>query len=396
MKPLSSLRVVDLSRILAGPWSAQILADLGADVIKVERAGAGDDTRSWGPPFIAGESGENLSATYFHACNRGKRSLAIDFDSEQDLALVHQLIANADIVIENFKVGGLKKYGLDSASLTARYPRLIYCSITGFGQNGPYAPRPGYDALIQAMGGSMHVTGAEGGEPMKAGVPYADILTGVYSAVGMLAAVAGRNETGKGSVIDMSLLDVQVGALANVALSYLASGVEAKRLGNAHPNLVPYQVFAAKDGHLFVAVGNDDQFARLCKTLGVPDLATDPDYSSGPNRVKNRERLIALLTKRTGEYTKQALFEQLEAADISAGPINSIAEVFQDPQVVHRGMSFNLPYPASATGSVPGLRTPIIMNGAPCVAGRPAPMLGEHNQEIARNLESLETRSIPK
>ena len=386
MKPLHDLRVIDLSRILAGPWCAQILADMGADVIKVERAGVGDDARGWGPPFVKDAGGEPLDATYFHAANRGKRSIAIDFDNPADLDVVRRLIAGADIVIENFKVGGLKKYGLDYDSVSAANPRLVYCSVTGFGQTGPYAKRPGYDAMIQAIGGLMHITGDPDGEPTKAGLPLADIMTGIYAAVGVLAAILNRNATGTGAYIDMSLLDTQVGVLANQGLSHLIAGLEPSRLGNAHPNLVPYQVFPTADGEMMVAVGNDEQYKRFCGVLGAPELATDPDFLRNADRVKNRDRLIVLLSGLTARRKKADLQSDIEAAGIPAGPINTIAEVFTDPQVRHRGMKVDLPYPGREGGTVPAIRTPVLINGEPCVAARPSPRLGEHTQEVLDEL----------
>ena len=388
MKPLQDIRVVDLSRVLAGPWSSQILADLGADVIKVERSGEGDDTRAWGPPFVAAKDGGDLSATYFHSTNRGKRSIAVDFNRAEDRELLLRLIADADIVIENFKVGALKKFGLDYAAVSAVNPGLIYCSITGFGQTGPYAHRLGYDAMIQALGGFMAVTGEPKGEPMKVGVAVVDLFTGVYATTAILAALHGRKASGRGAHIDMSLLDVQVGVLANQAASYLISGEAAPRLGNAHPNLAPYQVFATSDGHLMIAVGNDGQFARLCEVLGVGALAFDPAYRHNPDRVRNREALIPLLSAQIARFTKAELIERLEAADVPAGPINTVPEVFADPQVRARGMRVEIGAPAAAGGAIPAVRTPIMINGEPCVADLPAPRLGEHTDEIKKSLEA--------
>ncbi len=388
MKPLHDIRVVDLSRILAGPWSSQILADMGADVIKVERSGEGDDTRSWGPPFVADVDAKNLGATYFHSTNRGKRSIAIDFNRSEDLDIVRRLIADADVVLENFKVGALKKFGLDYASVAAINPRAIYCSITGFGQTGPYAQRPGYDAMIQALGGLMSVTGAPAGEPMKVGVPVVDLFTGVYATVGILAALHARGVHGRGAHIDMSLLDVQVGVLANQAASYLISGEPAPRLGNGHANLAPYQVFAASDGHLMIAVGNDGQFARLCEILGLTALAADPLYKTNPDRVRNRETLVAVLGEKVGAWRKGDLIVRLEAAGVPVGPINTLPEVFADPQVVSRGMRVDLAAPGVADGAIPAVRTPIMINGMPCVSTRPSPRLGEHTAEILQSLDS--------
>ncbi len=392
MKPLHDIRVVDLSRVLAGPWSSQILADMGADVVKVERAGEGDDTRSWGPPFVEGVDGENLSATYFHSANRGKRSIAIDFNSAEDLDTVKRLIADADIVIENFKVGALKKFGLDYATLSARHPGLIYCSITGFGQTGPYAHLPGYDAMIQALGGYMAVTGEPNGEPMKVGVAVVDLFTGVYATTGILAALHARKSSGRGAHVDMSLLDVQVGVLANQAATYLISGQPAPRLGNAHPNLAPYQVFAAADGHLMIAVGNDGQFGRLCDVLGTEALAFDPLYRHNPDRVRNRDSLIPRLSEKIAAWKKSDLVAKLEGAGVPVGPINTVPEVFADPQVIARGMRVDIASPAAAGGSVAGVRTPIMFNGEPCVADLPAPALGEHTEEVKQSLDAPERK----
>lgn len=392
MKPLHDIRVVDLSRVLAGPWSSQILADMGADVIKVERSGDGDDTRSWGPPFVQSEDGGDLSATYFHSANRGKRSIAIDFNRAEDLDVVKRLIADADIVIENFKVGALKKFGLDYATLSARHPGLIYCSITGFGQTGPYAHLPGYDAMIQALGGFMAVTGEPNGEPMKVGVAVVDLFTGVYATTGILAALHARKSTNRGAHIDMSLLDVQVGVLANQAASYLISGQAAPRLGNAHPNLAPYQVFAASDGHLMIAVGNDGQFGRLCNVLGDDALAFDTAYRHNPDRVRNRDALIALLSEKIAKWKKADLVAKLEGAGVPVGPINTVPEVFADPHVVARGMRVDIASPEAAGGSVPGVRTPIMFNGEPCVAELPAPALGQHTEEVKQSLDAPERK----
>jgi crotonobetainyl-CoA:carnitine CoA-transferase CaiB-like acyl-CoA transferase len=292
--PLAGLKVVELARILAGPWCGQTLADLGADVIKVE-APEGDDTRKWGPPFVAGADGSRLDAAYFHACNRGKRSVIADYRNPDDLEFVHALIADADVVIENFKTGGLAKYGLDYASLSARYPRLVYCSVTGFGQQGPYAERAGYDAMIQGMSGIMSLTGEPNGEPQKIGVAFADIFTGVYAVIAVQAALAQRERTGRGQHVDMALLDVMVGVLANQAMNYLVSGQVPHRYGNAHPNIVPYQVCAVADGHVMLAVGNDGQFQRLCDVLGAKDLAQDPRYQTNEGRVIHRTDLMPAL-----------------------------------------------------------------------------------------------------
>jgi crotonobetainyl-CoA:carnitine CoA-transferase CaiB-like acyl-CoA transferase len=382
MKPLEGLKVLELARILAGPWVGQLLADLGADVVKVERPGAGDDTRGWGPPFIEGAEGDNLSAAYFHACNRGKRSIAVDFETPEGQELVRRLASQADVVVENFKVGGLKKYGLDYESLKAVNPRLVYCSITGFGQHGPYASRAGYDFMIQGLGGIMDLTGAPDGEPQKIGVAYVDIFTGVYSVVGILAALRRRDATGEGAHLDMALLDVQTSVLANQALNYLASGKSPRRMGNAHPNIVPYQVFPVVDGHVIVAVGNDGQFARFVSVLGRPELANDERFRTNAGRVGHRTELVPLLTELTLTFTREDLLAALEGQGVPAGPINTVADVFADPQVVARGMRIDLPSQAAKGGTIPSVRSPIVLDGQPMAAGRPSPRLGEHTDEV--------------
>ena len=384
--PLAGLRVLELARILAGPWGGQILADLGADVIKVERRGAGDDTRGWGPPFIEAADGGNLGAAYFHSTNRGKRSIELDFESEEDRRIVRKLASRSDILIENFKVGGLAKFKLDYASLSQENPRLIYCSVTGFGQEGPYAPRAGYDLMAQGMGGIMSLTGAPDGEPMRAGTPIADIFTGVYSVVGILAALAQRERTGKGCLVDTALLDTQVGVLANQGLNYLISGQLPERIGNAHPNIVPYQVFPVADGHVIIASGNDGQFAKLCGVLGEPALAQQPDYKTNADRVMNRAKLITHLSELTTRLTRAEVLARLEAVNVPAGPIYNLDDVFADPQVAHRRMKLNVPSPAAKAGAIPGIRTPIVISGEPMASPRPSPRLGEHTAEILREI----------
>lgn len=364
--PLKGLKVVELARILAGPWAGQTLSDLGAEVIKVESPD-GDDTRRWGPPFITRDGVE--TAAYFHGCNRGKTSVAIDFRTKEGQAQVHALIAGADIVIENFKVGGLAKYGLDYASLNALYPGLIYCSITGFGQDGPYASRAGYDYIIQGMSGLMSITGAPDGQPQRVGVAITDIFTGVYASTAILAALHQRHMTGKGQQIDMALLDVAVAVTANQAMNYLSTGEAPGRIGNFHPNLTPYQVFDCADGYLIIAVGNDGQYRRFCDLLGVAELGQHPDYASNAGRVENRTALSALLTEKTAQMTKEALLAACEGAGVPAGPINSLDEVFADPQVKARGMQI-------APGGVPGVRTPITFSDAELDLDRPSPKLG--------------------
>ena len=369
-KPLAGIRVVELARVLAGPWCGQLLADLGAEVIKVERPGAGDDTREWGPPFVKGADGEDLSAAYYHSCNRGKQSVAIDIASEAGQAEVRALLADADVVIENYKVGGLVKYGLDPARLRADFPQLVVCSITGFGQTGPYAHRAGYDYIVQAMSGFMSLTGDPDGPPQKAGIAYADIFTGMYSAVAILAALRRRDVTGVGAHVDMALLDSQVAVLANQAANYLASGIVPKRMGNAHVNVVPYQVFATADGQLVIAVGNDSQYRRLCAILGVAEWADDARFANNAGRLANRAELIPLLAAKIAAWDAQPLSLALEAEGVPAGPINDLAGVFADPQVISRGMRFR---PEGA--SIDGVASPIVIDGERMVAATGAPPL---------------------
>jgi crotonobetainyl-CoA:carnitine CoA-transferase CaiB-like acyl-CoA transferase len=371
--PLEGLKVVELARILAGPWAGQVLADLGAEVIKVE-APAGDDTRRWGPPFIERE-GER-SAAYFHAANRGKRSVVADFATPVGQALVKRLVADADVVIENFKLGGLAKYGLDYPSLAALNPRLIYCSITGFGQDGPYATRAGYDFIIQGMAGLMSVTGNPEGQPQKVGVAVTDIFTGIYAATAILAAVHQRARTGKGQQIDMALMDVAVSIMANQAMNYLATGTPPGMMGNAHPNLAPYAVFDCADGWVILATGNDAQYRRLCGILGLDDMAAAPEFLTNADRVAHREEMTRRLTEATRRFTKADLLAACEAEGVPAGPINDLAEVFADPQVIARQMQI-------APAGVPGVRSPFGFSGAELALDRPAPKLGEGQDEIA-------------
>ena len=377
--PLAGIRVIELARILAGPWAGQTLADLGADVIKVE-APEGDDTRRWGPPFIT-HDGEQAAA-YFHATNRGKRSVVCDFRTPEGQAMVRALVADADVVIENFKVGGLAKYGLDYASLHALNPALIYCSITGFGQTGPYAHQPGYDFIIQGMAGLMSITGEAEGQPQKVGVAVVDIFTGVYASTAILAALHQRASTGQGQQIDMSLLDVATSIMANQAMNYLATGVAPAKMGNAHPNLVPYAVFDCADGWIIIATGNDGQYQRLCNLLGQPQLAGAP-YLTNADRVANREALTKELTAATRLRRKADLLTACAAAGVPAGPINDLAEVFADPQVVHRGLRLDL-------DGVPGLRSPFTFSGADLALDRAAPTLGQHQDEVLGSESNLQ------
>ncbi len=341
--PLAGLRVLELARILAGPWAGQILADLGADVIKVERKGPGDDTRGWGPPFVEAADGGHLDSAYFHSTNRGKRSIELDFESEDGRRLVRKLAARSDVLLENFKVGGLAKFELDYASLSKENPRLIYCSVTGFGQDGPYAARAGYDLMAQGMGGFMSLTGAADGEPTRAGVPVSDIFTGVYSVVGILAALAERERTGRGALVDTALVDSTVGVLANQALNFLVSGKVPQRIGNAHPNIVPYQVFPVADGYIIIATGNDSQYVKLCNALGAPGLAAEPAYKDNAARLAQRAALVERLSALTAQFHSHDLLAKLEAVGVPAGPINTLDQVFKDPQVIHRGMRIDPP-----------------------------------------------------
>ncbi|KAA1189563.1 CoA transferase [Pseudohalioglobus sediminis] len=381
---LSGIRVLDLSRILAGPWASQILGDLGADVIKVENPGAGDDTRHWGPPYMADGQGEaTAESAYFLCANRNKRSICVDMKSAAGQAQLRELARECDVVIENFKVGGAARFGLDYDSLAAINPRLVYCSITGFGQDGPLASRPGYDFLVQAMGGLMSVTGERDGEPgagpQKVGVALTDIMTGLYAVIGIQAALAERERSGLGQHVDLALLDVTVATLANQATNYLVGGLNPTRLGNAHPNIVPYQSFVAKDGHLIVAVGNDSQFRRYCEVLGVPELAADERFLTNRDRVQHREQLVPLLQARMLDRDKAEWIRLLEAAGVPAGPINSVADVFAEPQIQAREMQVALPHPLNPDLNLVG--NPIRLSRTPVSYRRAPPMLGEHCAE---------------
>ena len=384
--PLAGLRVVELARILAGPWAGQVLADLGADVVKVERSKTGDDTRAWGPPFIEGKDGGHLGAAYFHSTNRGKRSIECDFESEDGKRIVKKLAARSDVLIENFKVGGLAKFGLDYKSLAPDCPRLIYCSVTGFGQDGPYATRAGYDLMAQGLGGFMSLTGAADGEPTRAGVPVSDIMTGMYSVIGILAALAQRQRTGKGGFVDAALVDTTVGVLANQGLNFLASGKVPARIGNAHPNIVPYQVFPVADGFIIIATGNDSQYQKLCGVLGAPELAKDPAYIDNRSRLGNRADIVGKLSALTATFKMQDLADKLEAVGVPAGPINTLDQVFEDPHVIHRGMKLDIPSDHAKGGTIPGIRTPIMLDGQPMDSGHPAPRLGQHTAEILKEI----------
>jgi len=383
--PLSGVRVIELARILAGPWAGQVLADLGADVIKIENPDGGDDTRKWGPPFVMAADGTNLSAAYYHSTNRGKRSIAIDFTTADGAETLRQLIATADVLIENFKVGGLKKYGFDYESLRKLNPRLVYCSITGFGQDGPYAPRAGYDFIIQGMSGMMSITGEPGGEPQKAGVAISDIFTGLYSVIAIQAALRHAEATGQGQHIDMALYDTQISVLGNQNLNYLVSGKPPMQMGNAHMNIAPYEVLPLADGHFILAAGNDGQFQRFCKVVGLDHLPTDPDFATNPARVVNRVRLREQMIAALGHWTKADLLPKLDAAAVPASPINNIAESFADPQTIARGMRMDLD--DGHGEKLPSVRAPMLLSETPIVYERPSPRLGEHTAEILAELE---------
>lgn len=394
---LSHLRVLDLSRVLAGPWCGQNLADLGAEVIKVERPGAGDDTRSWGPPYLKDADGRDTSeAAYFLSANRNKQSVTIDFTQAEGQALVRKLAAESDILIENFKVGGLAAYGLDYESLKAINPRLIYCSITGFGQFGPYAKRAGYDFMIQGLGGLMSLTGRsdaeEGAGPVKVGVALTDILTGLYSSVAILAALTARGTTGRGQHIDMALLDVQVACLANQAMNYLTTGNAPRRLGNAHPNIVPYQDFPTADGDFILTVGNDGQFRKFCEVAGHREWADDPRFSSNKARVANRAELIPLIRQATVFKTTAEWVAALEEVGVPCGPINDLAAVFEDPQVLARGLKVELPHALS--GLVAQVASPLRLSDTPVEYRLAPPRLGEHTDEVLARVLGLGSDAI--
>lgn len=386
--PLVGIRVLDLTRVLAGPWCTQNLADLGAEVIKIERPGSGDDTRGWGPPYIKDQEGKDTTeAAYYASANRNKKSVAIDIATQQGADTVRELALQCDILVENFKVGGLRKYGLDYESMKAVNPALIYCSVTGFGQTGPYANRPGYDFMIQGMGGLMSITGERddlpGGGPQKAGVAVADLMTGMYATVGILAALHERSRSGLGQHIDMALLDCQVAMLANQNMNYMTSGVAPARAGNAHQNLVPYQVFAAAAGHLIVAVGNDNQFKAYCGVVGLPGLAEDPRFRTNSNRVVHRDALVPMLVEAMKKQTRDFWLEALERVGVPAGPINNLEQVYQDPQVQARGMQQHLAH--TSAGVAPVAASPLRLSGSPVVSLHAAPLLGEHTQQVLRD-----------
>ena len=386
--PLKGIRVIELARVLAGPWAGQMLADMGADVIKVESPDGGDDTRAWGPPFVESKDGDNLSAAYYHSTNRGKRSITVDLKTEEGRQTVRRLVKTADVVIENFKRGGLEKYGLDYQSLRALNPKLIYCSITGFGQTGPYADFAGYDYIVQGMSGFMSITGEPDGQPMKAGVAVADIFTGIYSVTAIQAALIHALRTGEGQHIDMALLDVQSAVLANQNMNYLISGKPPVRLGNAHPNISPYEVVPTADGFLILAVGNDGQFKRLCKILGIDAIADDERYATNKARVAHKLEVRQIVSTETLKWMKRDLLTACESNAVPAGPINSIEDMFADPQIQARELRVDL---EAADGTViPGVRTPIVMSETPLRYHRPSPRLGEHQAEVLAELDDIE------
>lgn len=391
---LQGVRVLDLSRVLAGPWCTQTLADLGADVIKVERPPAaghpgGDDTRGWGPPYLKDREGHDTAeAAYYLGANRNKRSIAVDIASPQGQALIRELALRADVLVENYKVGDLTRYGLDAESLRAVNPRLVFCSVTGFGQTGPYRDRAGYDYAVQGLGGLMSVTGERdalpGGGPQKVGVAVADLFTGMYATVAILAALRHRDATGEGQVVDMALLDTQVAMLANLGSNYLTTGVAPRRMGNAHQNIVPYQVFQASDGHLIVAVGNDGQFIKFCEILGLPEIPRDPRYATNAQRVRHREELVPLLAERIAAQPRQHWLAAMEASKVPGGAINDLGEVFADPQVRERGMVVPMEHPLS--DSLRMVASPIKLSGTPVAYRLPPPMLGQHTDEVLGEL----------
>jgi formyl-CoA transferase len=387
--PLSGLRVLDMSRILAGPWCGQLLADLGADVIKVERPGKGDDTRGWGPPFLKDADGRDTSESAYYLCaNRGKQSITLDIAKPEGQAIARELAQHADVLLENYKVGDLKRYGLDYDTLSALNPRLVYCSITGFGQDGPLRERAGYDFMVQGMGGLMSITGERddlpGGGPQKAGVAIADLMTGMYSTVALLAAIEERHRSGRGQYIDMALLDTQVAWLANQNTNYLIGGEVPKRMGNAHPNVVPYQTFPTQDGGLILAVGNDGQFKRFCEAAGIAATGTDPRFASNALRIANREACIAAIAPAMKRKTTAEWIAVLEPLGVPCGPIHHLDEVFANPQVVHRGLQVDVPHPLS--GTVPLVANPIKYSRTPLDYQVPPPLLGQHTDELLRGL----------
>lgn len=394
---LSHLRVVDLSRVLAGPWASQILADMGADVIKIERPGSGDDTRGWGPPFLKDEAGNDTTeAAYYLGANRGKKSLTLNIAAPEAQEIIRHLVKDADVFIENYKVGDMARYGLSYQDLKQINPRIVYCSITGFGQTGPMAEIAGYDFIVQGLGGLMSITGERddlpGGGPQKVGVAVADIMTGLYSTIAILAAIEHRHSSGEGQYIDMALLDVQVATIANMNMNYLCSGKVPGRQGNAHANIVPYQVFNAADGELILAVGNDTQFAKLCAVLGCPEIAGDERYAKNANRVRHRDALLPLLQERLVTRSVAQWVDVLQPEGVPCGPVNSLAQTFANPQVIHRQMRVDLPHPLA--GSVPSVANPIKFSGTPIQYGDAPPTLGQHSDQVLKEYAGLSDAEI--
>jgi crotonobetainyl-CoA:carnitine CoA-transferase CaiB-like acyl-CoA transferase len=395
--PLAGLRVLDLSRILAGPTCTQMLGDLGADVLKIERPGEGDDTRRWGPPFLQDADGRDTGeSAYYLAVNRNKRSVAIDIAHPEGRALIRRLLADCDLLVENFKVGGLKKHGLAYADLRADFPGLVYCSITGFGQTGPYAPRAGYDYLAQGAGGIMSLTGEPGGPPLKVGVAIADIMCGMYASVAVLAALRHRDATGEGQEIDLALLDTQIAWLANQASAYLVSGRVPGRLGNEHPTIVPYRVFQTQDGWVILAVGNDGQFRKWCAFAGLPELAADPRFATNAGRVVDRAALSALMEPAMRQRTTTEWVDGLSAAGVPCGPVNDLAQVFEDPQVLARQLRIDMAHPLAAGGSVPMVANPIRMSRTPPAYRAAPPTLGQHTAEVLRERLGLDDAELDR
>ncbi|WP_038203008.1 CaiB/BaiF CoA-transferase family protein [Xenophilus azovorans] len=396
---LEHIKVLDLTRVLAGPWATQILADMGAHVVKVERPGAGDDLRAWGPPFLKDAEGRDTrDAAYFLSANRGKKSLTLDISTPRGQEIVRQLAAGCDVLVENYKVGTLARYGLDYESLRRDNPRLVYCSVTGFGQSGPYAPLPGYDYIFQGMGGLMSITGMPDGEPgggpLKTGIPITDVVTGIYASTAILGALEHRNISGKGQHIDIALLDCLVNVTGCAVMNYFLSGQVPQRLGNGHSNMVPYQVFRCKQGDVIIAVGNDTQFAAFASLIGLPELATDSRFSISAQRSRNREVLVPLIAEAMLARTMQEWVPLLEAANVPCGPINDLEAVFEDPQVRHRGLKLSLPHGAGV--QAPGVANPIRYSGTPIVYGQAAPRLGEHTDEVLRAELGLTSEAIER
>ena len=393
--PLNGLRVFDLTRILAGPTCTQLLGDLGAEIIKIERPGHGDDTRKWGPPFLKDENGEDSdTAAYYLSANRNKRSLTLDIATPEGQALAKRLIAHCDVLVENFKVGGLAKFGLDYASIAEVKPDIVYCSITGFGQTGPYAPRAGYDYLAQGMGGIMSLTGESEGEPMKVGVGIADVVCGLFAANAIQAALRHRDLTGEGQHLDLALLDTQIAWLVNEGMNYLVSGQVPRRLGNEHPNIVPYKVLPCSDGYFILAVGNDAQFQRFCEFAGVPELAEDKRFKTNASRVRNRDALYALLPEVTVKKPLDTWVDGLAEIGVPCGPVNDLARVFDDPHVLHRGMRMKMPYPGSEAGELEMMGNPIKFSRTPVDYKLPPPKIGEHTDDVLTEVLDLSEEEI--